>query len=488
MGLIFKDQSAPADPKAARKRAIFLSIPFAGLGIFALVLFVHDGFLGGLDHLQSFFTLLGAMAAEHWFHCPHLRNQREKRDYQNHPRKREDEEKPWLKRKDWAAGRMATTLKKPVLLLWIFAIFWCGASGGIILSLPNGHRPPLVLVIFPVISLALILFVWRTSSTWRRFGQSAFEIAAVPTPIGGTLTGQIVIPGNPCPEHGWHVALRCIKRSTTGPTNTLRTNEKILWQDEKWLKADLPQKDPRATGIPVFFSNYPRDKPESTPDTGDGTHWRLEAWARLRGPDFSAAFEIPVFKVPESQTASSDPTLPYQLSLDEIRKQIHSKIQVVDLPGGKEFIFPSGRNSGLAIGATVLCVIWTAIVALLALNHVPPLLPLVFGAIDLLMLYYVFDLWLRRSHVAIASEIVKIETAWAGFKQKSSLKVSNVTGFYAETGTPVGHSTYYDLKLRTRDGKELLLAKNLGHKPEADWLAGLMTIAAKTDTETKQNE
>ncbi len=485
MGLIFKDQSAPADPKAARKRAIFLSIPFAGLGIFALVLFVHDGFLGGLDHHKAF-TLLGAMAASIGFIALIFGINAKKETIKTILAKREEEEKPWLKRKDWAVGRMATTLKKPVLLLWIFAIFWCGASGGIILSLPNGHRPPIVLLIFPVISLALILFVWRTTSTWRRFGQSSFEIAAVPTPVGGTLTGQIVIPGNPRPEHGWHVALRCIKRSTTGPTNNLRTSEKILWQDEKWLKADLPQKNPRATGIPVFFQ-LPGDKPESTPDTGDGTHWRLEAWARLRGPDFSAAFEIPVFKVPESQTASSDPTLPYQLSLDEIRKQIHSKIQVVDLPGGKEFIFPSGRNSGLAIGATVFCVIWTAIVALLALNHVPPLLPLVFGAIDLLMLYYVFDLWLRRSHVAIASETVKIETAWAGFKQKSSLKVSNVTGFYAETGTPVGHSTYYDLKLRTRDGKELLLAKNLGHKPEADWLAGQMTIAAKTVTASKQN-
>src|ERR1700733_5280611 len=169
MGLIFKDQSAPADPKAARKRAIFLSIPFAGLGIFALVLFVHDGFLGGLDHHKAF-TLLGAMAASIGFIALIFGINAKKEAIKTVLAKKEDEEKPWLMRKDWAAGRMTTTLKKPVLLLWIFAIFWCGASGGIILSLPNGHRPPVILLIFPVISLALILFVWRTTSTWRRFG------------------------------------------------------------------------------------------------------------------------------------------------------------------------------------------------------------------------------------------------------------------------------------------------------------------------------
>ncbi len=490
MGFIFKDESAQSDPKTARKRAIFLSLPFAGLGIFALVLFIHDGWLGGLDHHKAF-TLLGAMAASIGFIALIFGINAKKEAIKTSLTKKEEEEKPWHKRKDWAAGCITTASPKPIMLLWIFVIFWCGASTVISLAvvpaqLHLGNRTALIALIFPVIGLVLIFFAWRTTRAWRLFSRSIFEMAAVPAPAGSALTGQIKIPGAPKPEHGWHLALRCVKRSTTGPTNNLRTTEKVLWQDEKWLQPDLPQKDANSIGIPIFFQ-LPGDKPESTPGAGDGTHWRLEVWARLSGPDFYAAFEVPVFKLPEPPVVSTDPTSQYQLSLDEIRKQIHSKIQVADLPNGKEFIFPSGRNPGFATGATVVCLIWTIIVALLILNHAPPLLPLVFGVIDLLMLYFVLDLWLRRSHVKIASDTIKIETVWPAFNQKNSVKVSDAASFFAEIGTPVGHSTYYDLKLRTRDGKELLLAKNLGHKPEAEWLARQMTTAARNVPATKTN-
>ena len=105
-----------------------------------------------------------------------------------------------------------------------------------------------------------------------------------------------------------------------------------------------------ATGIPVYFK-LPADQPESTTGNGDGIHWRLEASAKLRGPNFHATFDVPVFKLPETPALADDPTAPYQMSLDEVRQQIHSKIQVNDLPdGGKEFIFPAARNPGFAAG------------------------------------------------------------------------------------------------------------------------------------------
>ena len=57
--------------------------------------------------------------------------------------------------------------------------------------------------------------------------------------------------------------------------------------------------------------------------------------------------------------------------------------------------------------------------------------------------------------------------------KKISVKSSEVAGnLPPRSGAMVGHAAYYDLKLRVRDGKEWMLAKNLNHKPEADWLAG----------------
>jgi hypothetical protein len=353
-------------------------------------------------------------------------------------------------------------------------------------QLARGNHAALIVLVFPVIGLALVFFALKTTLAWRRFGKSVFQMKSVPAAAGGVLQGQIQFHGSAQPDHGWHVMLTCIRRSVSGPINNLRTAEKILWQDEKWLRSDLPQKNPDTIDIPVFFQ-LPGDKPESTPEGGNGTVWRLEAWARFPGPDFRAQYEVPVFKLDEPQAALEDSTLPYLVSLDEIRKQIRSKIQIADVAGGKEFIFPAGRNPGFAAGAAGICLIWTAIVMVMAGVGAPLPALLIFGAMALLMLYFVLDLWFRRSHVVISGDTIEIHTGWPGFKKKDSLKVSEAANFFADFGTPVGHLTYYDLKLRTQDGKELLLAKNLGHKPEADWLARQMTAAARNVPVTSAN-
>ena len=84
--------------------------------------------------------------------------------------------------------------------------------------------------------------------------------------------------------------------------------------------------------------------------------------------------------MPDTPVPAEDPTARYQMSLDEIRQQIHSHVQVNDLAGGgKEFIFPAGRNPGFAAGATAFLVIWSAVIVFLVWKHAPFLFPLVFG-------------------------------------------------------------------------------------------------------------
>jgi hypothetical protein len=206
----------------------------------------------------------------------------------------------------------------------------------------------------------------------------------------------------------------------------------------------------------------------------------LEASAKLRGPDFHAAFEVPVFKLPETAPVSDDPTAPFQMSLDEVRQQIHSLIQVNDLPGGgKEFIFPAGRNPGFASGATAFWLVWIGVIAFMFWKHAPPIFPLVFGAISLLMAAFSFDLWFRCSRVVVTPEQVKIETSWLGIKNERAFTASDVADFSTDVGATAGHVAYYDLKVRTRDRKESALAKNLNNKPEADWLVQKMTATLR---------
>jgi hypothetical protein len=168
------------------------------------------------------------------------------------------------------------------------------------------------------------------------------------------------------------------------------------------------------------------------------------------------------------------------MSLDEIRQLIHSHIRVSDLAdGGREFIFPAARNPGFASGATAFVLIWTTIVVFLIWKQAPLIFPLVFGVIDLLMAMFTFDLWVRRSRVVATPAQVQIETAWLSFKKRRALKVSEVVSIATDVGATAGHTAYYDLKIRTRDGRELTAAKNLGSKPEADWLVRQMVAAVK---------
>jgi hypothetical protein len=483
MGLIFKDaDNKPVDPKAARTRVILLSLPFGVMGVFALVLLLHDGLLGGLNRQKAMGLLSAAVVCGGLIAL--IFGISAKKQALTINLSEAEDDRPWLKRKDWAAGRITSSSRKAAWLLWIITAFWCAASAAISLAvvpaqLQQGNRAALIALIFPVIGLAMIFFALTTTRAWRNFGRSIFEMAAVPAAAGGTLQGRIQVKTRLQPKHGLHLRVSCVRRTTTGASNNRQTSEKILWQDEKWLRPGLPQTGLNATSIPVFFK-LPDQLPESTVATGDGIHWKLEASATLRGPDFQAVFEVPVFKLPETPAISDDPTAPYQMSLDEVRQQIRSHIQVKDLTdGGKEFIFPAARNPGFASGATLVCLIWTGIIALLAWNHAPLPILLVIIAIDLLMTAFVFDLWFRRSHVAVNAEGVTVQRAWFAFKKEQRLKTGEINSIASEVGATAGHAAYYDLKVHARDGKELLLAKHLNHKPEADWLVRQMIAALK---------
>jgi hypothetical protein len=481
---IFKDEpSSPADARTARTRALLLSAPFLLLGLFALVLLLHDGLLGGLSR-QKAMTLLSAMVVCIGLPLLIFGITAKKQALKAKPRESGNDEKPWNQRKDWAQGRIASVSRRAILLLWIFVVFWNVVSTVIafaVMSQANrsGSHAAFITLIFPVVGVAVLIYAAKTTLAWRRFGQSIFEMAAVPGALGGTLEGMIQVKTRLRAEHGLHLRLSCVRRTTTGASNNRSTTEKILWQDEKWLRADLPQTDLQATGIPVHF-RLPDNQPVSSANPGDGIHWKLDASARLRGPDFQATFEVPVFKLAELPAPSDDPTLPYQMSLDEVRQLIHSKIQVADLPGGgKEFVFPAARNPGFASGAAVIWLIWTGIIVLLLCKHAPPLLPLAFGAADLLMTVFVFDLWFRCSRVVVTPPQLTIETAWLGLKKRRTLEMSGVASIVTEVGATAGHSAYYDLKIRTRDRQDFTAAKNLGSKPEADWLVREMSAALK---------
>ena len=404
---------------------------------------------------------------------------------------------PWMWREDWAAGRVDTAVQRSVFFLWVSVLVFnliCLLAVAVVLhGVRYGSAGAWLALIFPVVGLSVLAFAVYTTRIWRTFGRASFTMPGLPGTPGGVIAGEIRVPARLQPEHAFYLRLSCVRRTSARRKKSIVTTERILWQDEKWFRTDLPQAEAGSTRLPVFFQ-MPAGLPESTPESGDGIQWRLEASAKVSGPDFQGVFEVPVYQpvmvapaegavtsvVASVPTAvAADPTLPYQLTLDEVRKAIHSRIQVTDKPEGREIIFPAGRNPGFASVALALWLVWTGAIVLMVLMRAPAIFPLIFTAVDLLMSIFMFDLWLRRSRVLVTPAQLRLETSWLVFKKVSVLAAGDVASLKADLGATAGHTAYYDLKIRARNGREYLAAKFLNHKPEADWLIRQMAAKLK---------
>ena len=397
------------------------------------------------------------------------------------------EEKPWLKRADWAAGRVKSSNKFAAAVLWSFALLWNTISWTVTFAalpreLHKGNHTALMVLLFPLVGIFLIIMAVRATLVWRRFGQCVFEMASIPGALGGTLEGLIQVGARIQPEHGLHLKLSCIRRTVSGSGNNRSTQENVLWQDEKVFKpeASLPEMEPGHSGIPVFFK-LPPDQPECFTKGNEAIIWRLEAKAKMSGPDFAAAFEVPVFKVAGTAVAGEadepDPTASLQMPIEELRRDEHSKIQVTDGPGGREFYFPAARNLGMTIGLTAFFVVWSGIFYALLHSRAPLLFPIVWGVTDALVGLGCFNLWFKSSRVTIDSAGVRTVNRWLLFTRARNFDAAEVERLETKVGMTSGSQAYQDLQLITRAGQKVTVAGSIANKPEADWLVQEMSKA-----------
>ena len=381
------------------------------------------------------------------------------------------EAKPWLARADWAAGRVKSSALGQVKIFAVMALAFCGMGGLFtVVVLPkelhNGNYPALLILLFPLVGLGFLIAIIRAVLARRRFGDCVFELAAIPGALGGTLEGLIQTGARLQLEHGLHLKLSCLRRVTTGSGKNRSTREDVLWQDEKILKADLPEPEPGHTGIPVFF-RLPADQPESDCGSGDGIHWRLEAKAKMPGVDFHALFYVPVFNVAGAAAASADeadPTAALQMPIEELRRDEHSKIQVNDGPDGREFYFPAARNWGVAVFLTIFFAVWSGIFWVLVRTHAPMLFPIVWGVTDVLVAFGCVNAWFKSSRVTIDSTTVRAVNRWLLFRRTRQFRADDVVRFATKAGMQSGSQVYLDIKLITRDSDDHFAADKLKYQ------------------------
>jgi len=498
---------------ASRVGLFLFATPFAGFGVFAI--------WGGIQKLQTgskqgiFICLFGLVFAALGFglmYAAITAARRQAAAGEKYRAQTDGGTKPWLARADWAAGRIKSTNNSQTVVLAILAVAFCGMGGLFtFLMLPEelrkGNYKALLVLIFPLAGIGLLAALIRALLARRRYGDCFFEMAAIPGALGGSLTGLIQTGARIQLEHGLTLKLSCVRRVATGSGEDRSTQESILWQDEKVLNppGGLPEPEPSRSGIPVYFK-IPADQPECFSQGNETILWRLEAAAKVAGPDFNAAFDVPVYQIAGAAVAAdeADPTAELQMSVEEIRRDENSRIEITDGPNGREFYFPAARNPGVAFSVTVAFLAFGGFTVAARLLFHSVFFEIVFGLVSLLIFIGCVNLWFKSSQVIINSSGVTARNRWLLFSRTRRFDTSEIARFDSRIGMTSGNHAYHAIKLVARGSEDnfatrkaryqqtgerppitigisdpngTTLAGGIASKPEVDWLVREMTRA-----------
>jgi hypothetical protein len=229
----------------------------------------------------------------------------------------------------------------------------------------------------------------------------------------------------------------------------------------------------------------------------------------MTGPDFVAAFDVPVFHVDGAVAVTADepdPTAALEMPMDEIRRDEHSRIKVSDGPGGREFYFPAARNIGAALFTLVLAIIVDGGVWLAVHYGAPLVFPIVASLVGVLMSCFAFSLWFKSSRVTVNSSGVGVAARYLIFSRTRQFDAGDILRFDTSAGMSVGSHVFMDIRLvprpgaddeasaadrmrslppgqrpptrfRVSDPRGVCVASTIGSVAEANWLAREMNRA-----------
>lgn len=486
-------QSQSAGQAGSGCLALF-GLPFAGCGVMALMMAANkfragasrDALMLGMFGLVFSSVGFGLMAFAVFAGRTAKRLKSRQSLYPN---------SPWLWREDWASGQIRPNQRAAAIALWIFAALWNAISWmvaiGFLTDLSPSHPRGLFLLIFlfPAIGVALLVTAVRTTLVARRFGAAVLRLKTLPAVLEGALDGVIELNTTLPKDAPVQTRLTCLRRVTNGSGDHRHTSETILWQEERALRPGLPEVRAGRTGIPIFF-RLPADQPAATPagSGDDSILWRVEAEAKIAGPDLKLQFEVPVFHGEVSAAPAEDPTDKYQLPIEAQRKALHSRITVTNTPqGGKELYFPAARSPGVATVFSLFTVVCLGVAVFIGRNALASLranatfadlffalftgvFPVVFGGVGLLLSIVCADLWLRRTRLVANGLSLTVTKQWLFLKRQREFRSGELREIFTKVGMTSGQKAYHDLKARLDSGKEITLASAIGSKAEADWL------------------
>lgn len=408
---------------------------------------------------------------------------------------------PWLWRSDWAQGR-ALSSRRGVLYGW-----WVGAVLASMLFVPMAviTVPPMVrsgdtkaffLLGLCLIPAALLAGALRATIRRQRYGQTYFEFATLPFAPGKRMSGQIHLRLDTAAEHGIDVRLSCIRRIETGVGNEHGVANMLLWQQEKNLTPGSLMIGQVETSIPVEFE-IPEEVYETNHDvSSDQVLWMLTAKADMPGVNYSAEFEIPVFrttaKAARASASSGDvdwapasrTNFPANAPVSDslaVSVPAHPKVVVsITTQGATEFYFPAFRNRGRTLFLLLFTAGWTALVYFLAHSDAPRAFPVVFGLFDVMLVYGCMQGLFGRARIVVGNGKLISQRGTFSTGAAAEIPFSDIEFVRAVTGVQNSNawSASYSIQLGIRSGSTPTLVDNIANSEEARWIVGQIETLA----------
>jgi hypothetical protein len=225
---------------------------------------------------------------------------------------------------------------------------------------------------------------------------------------------------------------------------------------------------PTFEGMRVPFAfNIPSDtEPADESNQNNRVVWRLTAGAETAGVDYSAQFELPVFRTAESQ---------------EMKRFVPSSSEVISWSPSAE----SGitvRDDEIHIGTHArfkdvfamffFCAIWFGAIALMGYFHVPIIIPLFFGLIGLVIVYALIDSVIGRTTIRADSTGVTVRRRWFGKGSASTYTPAQIKSIVAN---PTQNSNTYQVDIINDAGRKIAIASWISLRRDAEMIAARLS-------------
>lgn len=338
-------------------------------------------------------------------------------------------------------------------------------------ALEKGGGEVVLLCLFPAVGLALLAWVFERTIRWIKFGRTVLALDTLPGIIGGELRGIVETSSGLAPRGDIRVELRCLREVSDSESTT----EEILWNGETDLPPEAVKIRPTGMGIPICITIHYTCRPSSPEDTDNQVVWRLKVRTELKGLDFTASFDVPVFLTRDSRESveAGSGVAPRRIFKDHegYRFRKNSAIRIKkNVRGGCQIHFPANRAPIIALWLGLTAVVVCGLAWALLYTDAPRFFPAMFGFFGLLFMIGAISYAFRRMIVLVKPGTITVVNRTLGMGTTKELSAERVAGVYSGVYLDTPKMTYYEIKIRKKKGRPVIAGTMIPSKREAEWI------------------